>query len=97
MSENYDVIVIFQDYGQFGAIRKPDYIFINSNQFISQKLKTELKYLKQNSHAITFWVKVLFLQKKRNFLAQKADTIKIKRVLILNDIFSETTYLKLMA
>ena len=54
MSENYDVIVIFQDYGQFGAIRKPDYIFINSNQFISQKLKTELKYLKQNSHAITF-------------------------------------------
>ena len=39
MSENYDVIVIFRIYGQFGAIRKPDcgrivyktYIFINSN------------------------------------------------------------------
>ena len=38
-STNYDVIVIFPIYGQFGAIRKPDfghiackiYIFINSN------------------------------------------------------------------
>ena len=39
MSTNCDVIVIFQIYGQFGAIRKPDsqrivyrtYIFINNN------------------------------------------------------------------
>ena len=39
MSTNYDVIVIFPIYGQFGAIRKPDsgrivcktYIFITSN------------------------------------------------------------------
>ena len=39
MSENCDVIVIFPNYGQFGAIRKPDsgrivckaYIFINNN------------------------------------------------------------------
>ena len=39
MLENYDVIVIFPIYGQFGAIRKPDsggivykkYIFINSS------------------------------------------------------------------
>ena len=39
MSENYDLIVIFLIYGQFGAIRKPDfkrivyktYISINSN------------------------------------------------------------------
>ena len=39
MPTNYDVIVIFPIYGQFGAIRKPDsgrtvckiYIFINSN------------------------------------------------------------------
>ena len=39
MLENCDVIVIFQIYGQFGAIRKPDshrivcktYFFINSN------------------------------------------------------------------
>ena len=38
MSKNYDVIVIFQIYSQFGEIRKPDsgrivfktYIFINS-------------------------------------------------------------------
>ena len=39
MSDNYEVIVIFLIYGQFGAIRKPDsgyivyktYIFININ------------------------------------------------------------------
>ena len=39
MSENYDVIVIFYIYGQFGAIRKPDsgrricksFVSINSN------------------------------------------------------------------
>ena len=39
MSANYDAIVIFPMYGQFGAIRRPDcgrivcktYIFINSN------------------------------------------------------------------
>ena len=39
MPENCDVIAIFSMYGQFGAIRKPDfgrivsrtYIFINSN------------------------------------------------------------------
>ena len=39
MSANCDIIVIFPIYGQFGAIRKPDfgrmvsktYIFINSN------------------------------------------------------------------
>ena len=39
MSKNYDIVVIFPIYGQFGAIRKPDsrriaykpYIFINSN------------------------------------------------------------------
>ena len=42
MSENYDVIVIFLIYGQFGAIRKSNsrhivcknYIFINSNLLV---------------------------------------------------------------
>ena len=53
MSENCDVIAIFPIESQFGAIRKPDsgctacktYIFINSNLFILQKLKRELKNL----------------------------------------------------
>ena len=39
MSRNFDVIVIFPIYGQFGAIRKPDsgllacktYVFVNVN------------------------------------------------------------------
>ena len=46
MSENFDVIVIFLIYGQFGAIGKPDsgrmvcitFSFINSN-FILQNWK----------------------------------------------------------
>ena len=45
MSENFDVIVIFQIYVEFGAIRKPDsghivfkiYIFINSNLLCHKK------------------------------------------------------------
>ena len=53
MLENCDVIVVFPIYGQFGAIWKPDsthivcktYIFINSNFFVLQKLKAELKNL----------------------------------------------------
>ena len=43
MSENYDVIVIFPIFGQFGAIRKLDserivcktYIFINGDLYFS--------------------------------------------------------------
>ena len=53
MSANCDVIVLFQIYGQFGAIWEPDsgcmvcntYIFINSNLFILRKLKTEQQSL----------------------------------------------------
>ena len=49
MSENYDVMVIFLIFGQFGAIPRPDsghrvckvYVFCNRN--FLQKLKTELK------------------------------------------------------
>ena len=49
MSENYDVMVIFLIFGQFGAIPRPDsghrvckvYVFCNRN--LLQKLKTELK------------------------------------------------------
>ena len=58
MSKNCDVTGIFLIYGQLGAIQKPGswctvcktYIFINSNLFILQKLKTELKNLTQLSY-----------------------------------------------
>ena len=44
MSENFDVIVIFPIYGQFGAIRKPDsrrivcktYIFIKNSFYLTK-------------------------------------------------------------
>ena len=90
----------FSFYGQFGAILKPDfgrivcktYIFINSNPFILQKLKTELKNLWHNCHTIAL-SKGTILTIKRWFFAKNADISKIKRALVLNGIFSETTYL----
>ena len=53
MSENCEVIVIFRISGQFGAVQRLDsghrdcksYVFSNSNLFVLQKLKTELKNL----------------------------------------------------
>ena len=47
LSANYEVIVIFPIYGQFGAVRKPDsgriacktYIFINSNLLSNKNWK----------------------------------------------------------
>ena len=57
MSVNRDVIIIFQIYDQFGAIRKPDsrdtvcetFIFINSNYLKTAENRT-IKSLTQLSH-----------------------------------------------
>ena len=92
MSENCDVIVIFPILRRFGAIRKPDsrrmisktFIFINSNFFL-QKLKTELKILPHNFHAIAL--------SKGTIFDKKADITKIKKVMELKGIFSKTTYM----
>ena len=37
-------------------------------------------------------MKVLFFQKNVDFLQKNADINKIKKALVLKDIFSETTY-----
>ena len=55
MSANYGVIINFSIYGQFGAMRKPDfgrmvchsYIFINNNFYIT---KTENRSKKSLTH-----------------------------------------------
>ena len=57
MSANCDVIVIFLIYGQFGAIRKPDYggiaaktcIFINSHLYLIKTQNRTKKSLTQLS------------------------------------------------
>ena len=72
MSENCDITDIFPIYNQFGAILKPNserivcnaYIFINSNLFFSQELKTELKNLEHSFHTIPL-SKGTILAKKR--------------------------------
>ena len=98
--KNCDVIVIFPIYGQFGAIQKPDseriacktYTFNNSN-LLSCKNWKQLKNLQHSSHTINlsrsyFYQKMLiFCKKKKN-----ADISKIKRALVLKNIFSEITY-----
>ena len=68
ISTNFEVIVIFPIYGQFGSIQKQDsgrmvcktYIFINSNLL---KLKTELKNLQHSSHTIVLSKDTIFVKK----------------------------------
>ena len=99
MSANSDVIVNFLIYNQFGAIRIPDsgsiacktYLFISSNLLSCKNWKQNKKI--SNTHLTLFpLVKVLFWPKNADFLQKNADIGKIKNVLVLSDIFFETTY-----
>ena len=83
MSTNYDVTVIFPIYGQFGAIRKPDfglivcktYIFITSNLLSYKNWKQNWKI---SNTALTI---LLGVKQKKN--KKKTDISKIKWVLVL--------------
>ena len=95
MPENYDVIVIFPIYDQFGAIRKPDsgcivnktYIFINSNR-VSYINLTQNYNISNTALTLLLWVKVLFLLKKALFfLKENADITKIKKALARKDTY----------
>ena len=100
MLANCDVIVIFPTYGQFEAIRKPTsesmvfktYIFIDSN-LLSYKNWKQNQNISNTTLILLLWVKVLFLQKNTDFLKywKNTDISKIKGVLLLKIIFSETT------
>ena len=80
MPENCNVIDIFPIYGQFAAIPRLDsgrivfntYIFINSNFFILQKLKTELKSLKHSSHIIDLSKGTILAKKTLIFCKKKS-------------------------
>ena len=75
MSANCDVIIFFPIYGQFVAIRKPDfrrmvyktYILIKNNLFILEKLKTELKI----SDTALMLTQLLYSLKNGDFLQKK--------------------------
>ena len=60
-----------------------------------QKLKTELKNFKHSSHAIAL-SKGTILAKNADFWQKNADINKIKRVLEIKAIFSETTYVSVL-
>ena len=90
---NSDVIVFFSIYGQFAVIQKLNfrrmvyktYIF-NNNNFLLAKTENGTKKSPNTALMLLLEVKVLFLPKN-------AEIIKIKRILVLRGIFSETTYL----
>ena len=85
MSENCDVIVIFQISGQFGEVRRLDsrhrvckgYVFSKSNLLYYKNWKQNLK-ISNTALTLMLWVKVLFWAKNANFLQKKADISKIK-------------------
>ena len=91
MLANCDVIVIFLNYGHFGAFQKPDsgrtvcktYIFINSN-LLSYKSLTQLSHIALSKGTI--------FAKKRSFFPKNVDISKIKSALRLQGMFSETKY-----
>ena len=84
MSENCDVIVILPIYGQFGAMWKPysghiackTYVFININVLSYKTDNRTKKSLTQLLH---------YCFKKGTI---NADISKIKRALVLTDMFS---------
>ena len=85
MSENFDVIVIFRIYGQFGAVRRPDsrhrvcknYVSINSNLLSYKNWKQNYK-ISNTALTLLLWVKVPFWSKNPNFLQKNDDLSKIK-------------------
>ena len=98
MSENCEVIAIFPIYGQFGVIRKPDFgrkvcktFFLLIVTFYLTKIENRTKKsLTQLSHYCFEW-RYDFGQKKLIFCKKNAEINRIKRVLVLKGIFSETT------
>ena len=99
MSENYDVIMIFRIFGQFGAIRRPDsghrvcksYAFSNTNLLPYKNWKQNQK-ISKTAFTLLLWVKVLFWTKNASFLQKNADISKIKEAKALTGIFSETKF-----
>ena len=80
MLANCDVIVIFWNYGQFGAIRKPD----------SRRIVRKTYFHNSNTAVILLiCVKVLFLPKMMIFCKKNADIRKIKVFLVLKVYFLE--------
>ena len=63
MTANYDVIVIFPIYGQFGAIWKLNLQFCQQSPFILRKLKSELTTLQHSSHSIALSKVTIFAKK----------------------------------
>ena len=99
MSSNCDVNVIFWIYGQFWRIRKLNsrcivyktYISSNSNllSYTNWIQSSEISNIVLHTIALRRGTKVV---KNVNLLQKNGNISKIKKVLSLNGIFSETKY-----
>ena len=100
MSASFNFIVIFPIYGYYGTIQKQDsrcilcktYIFIRSN-LLSYKNWKQSGKICNTAFTLLLWVKVPFLPRNAKFLKENAEISKIKAALLLQAIFSKTTYL----
>ena len=93
MSVNYDVNIIFPIYISFGAMRKSNSeIFTFSGTVTFYLTKTENRTKKSLTQLLCycFEYKYYFCKKNANFLEKNDGLSKIKSVLVLKDIFTET-------
>ena len=100
MPTNCEVIVIFSIYRQFGTIWKPDsgrlvnktHIFIKSNLKNLTRSENRTKSIYHSFHTIALSKGTIFAKKNADFWQKNAGISRIKRILALKGIFSETTY-----
>ena len=99
MSKKCDAIIIFPIFGHFRAIQNPDserrvyktYVLINNNPLSYKNRKQNQKV---SNTAINYALSkgTSFAKKNPEFLEKNADITKIKEILVLKGIFSETNY-----
>ena len=99
MSENCDVIVIFQfmaNLEQFGSrildAQHVKLIFSLVETFYLTKTESRTKKSLTKLSHYYFEVTYYFCQKNADFLQKSADISKFERTLVLKRIFSETAY-----
>ena len=59
---------------------------------MSQKMKTEVKNLWHSFHTIAMRKGTIFTKKNADYLQKNADISKIKRTLVLKDLFCESVF-----
>ena len=96
---NFDVILVFLIYDQFGAIWKPHsdcivyktYILINSNLFFCKNWKKKKK-ISNKALTLLLWVTVLFLTEQADFLLTSTKLLRCNKFYIFLNLICGCTY-----